>query len=120
MDAWVGKYLRRHNYPYKIIYDEDMNQILSEVVGKGHDFSFYADEWNQVIVPNEVRSLDDYRQVSRIGRGTKIARENRETYWKQFQRVYDVLEAQKLRPFEMAVMDAAHMAENEPAFFGVR
>ena len=118
IDSWVHRYMQNHGYPYRIVYDEDMMSVMDAVIDRNHpDYSFYVDEWNQIIIPNEIRSLEEYRKVSRVGRGKRLSREEREVHWPVFQKLYEGIEQRKIRPFEMAVLDAVHMAEKEPAVF---
>ncbi len=118
MDAWTNKYLRRHDYPYKIVYENDMKSVFNSAIGVNHPFySFYVDEFNRVIIPNEIRKMEDYIKVSRVGRGKKIDREHRASYWPVFEKLLAALEERKIRPFEMAVLDAAHFAEKEDPCF---
>jgi superfamily I DNA/RNA helicase/mRNA-degrading endonuclease RelE of RelBE toxin-antitoxin system len=56
---------------------------------EGHRFStqFLMGEWNDVVDAWQLRSWEDYRDVSRLGRKTRIGGKQRETLWAIFERV---------------------------------
>lgn len=56
---------------------------------EGHRFStqFLIGEWNDVVDAWQLRSWEDYRDVSRLGRKTRIGGKQRETLWAIFERV---------------------------------
>lgn len=56
---------------------------------EGHKFStqFLIGEWNDVVDAWQLRSWEDYRDVSRLGRKTRIGGKQRETLWVIFERV---------------------------------
>jgi mRNA-degrading endonuclease RelE of RelBE toxin-antitoxin system len=56
---------------------------------EGHRFStqFLIGEWNDVVDAWQLRSWEDYRDVSRLGRKTRIGGKQREALWTIFERV---------------------------------
>lgn len=62
-------------------------KAASEV--EGHRFSahFLVGEWEDVVDAWQLRSWDEYRDVSRLGRKTRIGGKQRETLWAIFERV---------------------------------
>lgn len=56
---------------------------------EGHRFSkqFLIGEWNDVVDAWQLRSWEDYRDISRLGRKTRIGGKQRETLWAVFERV---------------------------------
>ncbi|KQZ12525.1 DNA helicase [Mesorhizobium sp. Root552] len=56
---------------------------------EGHRFStqFLIGEWNDVVDAWQLRSWEDYRDVSRLGRKTRIGGKQRETLWAIYERV---------------------------------
>lgn len=118
MNQWVTDYLKKMGYPYKIIYENDLKNIWKEAFLKCRNEMcmtehFYINEWNDIIVPNEIKDLESYIKVSRIGRGTKLSREQRKTVWSMFDTVYRLLEDRKERTFEMAVLDAQKIVSKD-------
>jgi len=58
---------------------------------------FVRDEWEQVVDAWQVRSLEAYREISRVGRRTWLASGHRDVLWPVFGRVREVLAARGLK-----------------------
>jgi mRNA-degrading endonuclease RelE of RelBE toxin-antitoxin system len=69
-----------------------ITKAASEV--EGHRFSahFLVGEWEDVVDAWQLRSWDEYRDVSRLGRKTRIGGKQREALWAIFDRVRTGLE----------------------------
>jgi superfamily I DNA/RNA helicase len=99
----------------------------SQAVG-GHKFSlhFLLTEWEQVVDAWQLASWEDYRDVARLGRKTRLPEAQRTILWAIFERVRErlkksglktqpavftaltsALAASKKRPFDFAVVDEA-------------
>ncbi len=65
--------------------------LLREAAGQveGHRFSprFLIGEWREVVDAWQLRSWQDYRDVARLGRKTRIGGKQREVLWSIFERV---------------------------------
>ncbi len=57
---------------------------------EGHRFSarFLISEWREVVDAWQLATWDDYRDVARLGRKTRIGGKQRETLWTIFERVH--------------------------------
>ncbi len=106
---------------------------------EGHRFSthFLVGEWEDVVDAWQLRSWDEYRDVSRLGRKTRIGGKQRETLWSIFERVRaglverrvvtwsdvfgrltDSLAGKSARPYDFAVIDEAQdLGVAEARFF---
>lgn len=94
----------------------------------GHKFSlhFLLTEWEQVVDAWQLTSWEDYRDVTRLGRKTRLPEPQRKILWTIFERVHGVLAEQNLityagmftalavvlagnkhPPFDFAVVDEA-------------
>ncbi|MEM7599978.1 MAG: 3'-5' exonuclease [Verrucomicrobiota bacterium] len=74
---------------------------------------FLKDEWNHVVDAHQLKSLDDYRDVSRLGRRSRLAESQRESLWPFFQSILDrLLEDQKITEAGAYTALANHIAEN--------
>jgi mRNA-degrading endonuclease RelE of RelBE toxin-antitoxin system len=64
----------------------------------GHHFTdkFLWAEWNDIIDAWHLASWDEYKDVQRLGRKTRLRKEQRETAWKIFERVINELKRQNL------------------------
>jgi UvrD-like helicase C-terminal domain/AAA domain len=112
-------------------------KAASEV--EGHRFSthFLVGEWEDVVDAWQLRSWDEYRDVSRLGRKTRIGGKQREALWAIFERVRaglverrivtwsdvfgrltDSLVGKAARPYDFAVIDEAQdLGVAEARFF---
>lgn len=104
-----------------------------------HRFStqFLLGEWSDVVDAWQLRSWEEYRDVSRLGRRTRIGGNQREIIWAIFERVRaglrergsvtwpdvfgrlaDGLSRGGIRPYDFAVIDEAQdLSVNEARFF---
>jgi len=114
-----------------------ITKAASEV--EGHRFSahFLVGEWEDVVDAWQLRSWDEYRDVSRLGRKTRIGGKQREALWAIFERVRaglverrivtwsdvfgrltESLTAKGARPYDFAVIDEAQdLGVAEARFF---
>jgi mRNA-degrading endonuclease RelE of RelBE toxin-antitoxin system len=114
-----------------------VTKAASEV--EGHRFSthFLVGEWEDVVDAWQLRSWDEYRDVSRLGRKTRIGGKQREALWAIFERVRaglierrivtwsdvfgrltESLTGKGTRPYDFAVIDEAQdLGVAEARFF---
>jgi superfamily I DNA/RNA helicase len=64
----------------------------------GHKFSlhFLVTEWEQIVDTWQLQSWDDYRDVTRLGRKTRLPEPQRAVLWSIFEQVQNALAAQNL------------------------
>ena len=55
--------------------------------GEGLSDAFYQDERRQVVLARGVTTEEEYRRVSRVGRGTRLSRADRVKVWRVFRGV---------------------------------
>jgi superfamily I DNA/RNA helicase len=84
----------------RIVSQEDLRRLLEEAsadVGV-HKFSlqFLLTEWEQVVDAWQLTTWDAYRDVTRLGRKTRLAEKQRSTLWLIFEKVKDSLKTRKL------------------------
>lgn len=107
-----------------------VRQAISEAAKavSGHKFSlhFLVTEWEQIVDAWQLASWDEYRDVTRLGRKTRLPEPQRAVLWAIFEQVRNALAAQKLvthagmftslvstlagskhPPFDFAVVDEA-------------
>jgi mRNA-degrading endonuclease RelE of RelBE toxin-antitoxin system len=91
LDRWVQKFLRLQSYDYELIYDDKtLNAYWRKAISeKPADIdlpaSFFKEEWQRVIQSHGITSVNEYKKVSRIGRGTRLNREQRVKIWPVFE-----------------------------------
>ncbi len=114
----------------KIASEERIQELLTaaakEIGGAHFTSAFLWDEWHNVIDAWQLETWEEYRDVRRLGRKTRLAQTQREILWRIFERVRAALKqqglltqadvftrtAEKLRrdrhaPFDFAVIDEA-------------
>ncbi len=106
LDQWVSNYLRRKNYDFRIEYQADnacWKQALDLAPGElGLPDAFYREEWERVVQPQNIETLEAYKQASRAGRGTRLSRRDRIAIWPVFAEYRNLLTANGLREVEDA------------------
>ena len=75
--------------------DEDIRELLRQAAAgvEGHRFGahFLWTEWSTVVDAWQLASWEDYRDVQRLGRKTRLAEKQRELLWSIFSRVRSAL-----------------------------
>ena len=98
LDKWVFHYLSRENFHYTPCLQETSNEIWKSVIPSDSEFpaSFYKDEWNYIIQPQEIMDFSQYAKASRAGRGKAISRGDRKKIWPVFEDFRLLLQTRKL------------------------
>lgn len=114
----------------KIIEPEQVRSLLNAAAAKvpGHRLaeSFLFGEWRDVVDAWQLETWEDYRDVQRLGRKTRIGGKQRESLWSIFEQVHNELKQNQLltwpglfcrvanslatsneQPFDFAVVDEA-------------
>src|SRR5204863_896921 len=90
----VRLYRSRFGEP-KLASRDDIAQAIrtsaEEVPDHKFRFRFLATECDQIVDAWQLQTLDDYQNVSRLGRKTKIPKKQQTILWSIFQRVRDKL-----------------------------
>ncbi|MDN3552883.1 AAA family ATPase [Halomonas almeriensis] len=73
--------------------------------------TFFEEEFQQVILPNHLRTRQEYFRASRAGRGVALNRRQRAAIWPVFEEMRAQLSHARLRPFEDGVYEAIAMVE---------
>ncbi len=125
LDRWVGVFLRKNGYDREIYYPRNENRLWNDALNlKPADVelpeSFYREEWERVIQPNGIRTLEDYFKVVRSGRGVSINKVVRKKVWAVFQEYRNLLSENGLSEISDAMLDTAVVLENSKAGTGYR
>lgn len=115
IDAWVYRFLKRHNQPANITYagQDAFEQCWKrgmQLADAALDLpdSFYREEWERVILPQRVATQKAYFKASRLGRGVALSRKQRARIWPVFEEVRLQLHQQGL----LTLPDAVFMAQD--------
>lgn len=118
IDQWVSRFLKRNDYPHRIVYDNDkeyrecweraLDQRPAEIELPE---SFFGEEWQRVILPQRVTDQAEYFRAKRTGRGVALSRKQRAAIWPVFEELRIQLHQRGLRTSEDATLDAADLIE---------
>ncbi len=84
---------------FQIASEEYLQQLVMKAAAKvrGHKFSqrFLISEWEDVVDAWQLKTWEEYRDVRRLGRKTRLPEKQRAMLWEIFSRVGDDLKQQK-------------------------
>ena len=122
IDAWVTDYLRRMQITLKVVYQDQMdfgicwNNAMDFFDGTDLPFNenFYKEEFNRVILPQEITTEREYLKALRKGRGRVISRTQRKQIWPFFEAVRDQLKQNGRITIEDACFLACRLIKENP------
>ena len=120
LDAWVVSFLKKIGYDYGLLMDASEEKRLWEEAysekpaASDLSLGFFREEWARVVQPQSVTSVDEYKKASRIGRGTRLNRQQRVEIWPVFERYRHLLASNHLKEADDAYRDARKLLESNP------
>lgn len=94
-DVGIGLYTAALNPP-NVVEAETLRHILTDVASKQSSdrfgTNFLLSEWQTVVDPWQLHSWEEYRDVARLGRKTRIGGKQREALWSIFERTRQELQ----------------------------
>jgi superfamily I DNA/RNA helicase len=123
----IGRRLYQLNFEKPQLASRDViSELLENAAGsvEGHKFSlrFFQAEWDQIVDAWQLGSWDEYRDVQRLGRKTRLPEKQRNMLWSIFDQVRSGLKARSLiTEAEMFTRLAVQIAarKNPPFDFAV-
>ncbi len=114
LDAWVAEFLRQEGVETKIAYDSITDDLWQEAytlapVELGLPLNFYQNEWQNVVLSQGCQTQRDYLKARRVGRGTRLSRQQRQDIWPVFEEYRNLLRSKHLREPDDAFRDAARL-----------
>lgn len=100
LDRWVSQFIRRNGYQSRIVYPGGKDGIYdrcweSALALKPMDLnyadSFYQEEWQRVVLAQNIRSQKEYLFAERKGRGVALTRRLRAAVWVVFEEMREQL-----------------------------
>lgn len=80
---------------------EDISAVLSAAARdmslSGFSSNFLVSEWSKVVDAWQVSTLDEYRDVPRLGRKNRLGSKQRETLWPIFEKARSILQTQGIQ-----------------------
>lgn len=118
LDAWVSNFLKGRGYRFEPVFDDEGNELWENALAlappeTGLPADFYRQEWDQVIQPQGIGSLEEYLKAPRLGRGTKIGRATREAVWPVFREYRSQLTERGKREYIDMIRDARELIEKQ-------
>lgn len=114
IDAWVMRYLSEVGFSAKIEYGEEIDKLWQKAVVNSlsdldFSWSFYKDEWNRVVIPQEALSLEKYVKAKRTGRGVRLDRKKRIEVWEVFDAYLSLMKEEQIRDINMAMYECSKL-----------
>ena len=111
LDKWVSDFLRRNGYSSEIDYGKRTGPLWQRALDfappeSGLAPSFYREEWERIIQPQGVSSLEEYMKAPRVGRGVRVSRSSRKAIWPVFEEYRLQLNEHGLKEADDAMRDA--------------
>ncbi|MCB0288744.1 MAG: DEAD/DEAH box helicase [Calditrichaeota bacterium] len=111
LDAWVGQFLQRNGYEYRMTFGRESapyweNALNLAPAELGLDDAFYEDEWQHVIQAQGITNEAAYMRAARLGRGRRLGRLERKKIWPVFEEYRAQLNQNGLKEFTDALRDA--------------
>ena len=118
LDSWVVRFLQKQGYDYRLLTNSNEERNLwdeaysEKPASIDLDVAFFKEEWSQVIQPQSVSTLDEYKKASRLGRGTRLNRTQRADIWPVFEEYRRLLSRSQLKETDDAYRDASSFIVN--------
>lgn len=114
LDAWVNQFLKETGFTAQIGYDEEINPLWDRAllladVDLPFGVSFYAEEWNRIVIAQEALSLEKYVKAVRNGRGTRLDRKKRMMIWKVFENYQNLMKENQIRDINTAMYESSKL-----------
>ena len=92
LDALVKRFMEKHGYKinYTFLNKEKAQEIWDNALilmpsEMGLSESFFREEWDKVVQPQNISNLEGYLQARRVGRGVQLSRSMRKAVWDVFE-----------------------------------
>jgi len=114
LDGWVSTFLKGQGLPVRV-FDQTARKACWDLAMAIADPSlpldrrFYEEEWKEVVLANGCRTQPEYLAARRVGRGTRLTRQNRAQIWPVFDAMRMELKQRGLWEPEEAKQSAAEL-----------
>lgn len=117
IDKVVSQFIKENSCREKIIYGEELISIWKDIINnvdKANELpvEFYMDEWERVIVEQNIHSLEQYKAANRTGRGYALNRKTKEIVWSVMVEFKKALNDADMMDINLAVAKAIDIALN--------
>jgi superfamily I DNA/RNA helicase len=113
----VRLFTQKLNRTETVVDTEAQNALLEQAireVNSPYNLAFVRPEWETIIDPWQVRDLETYLQIERVGRKMPLQRTQREELWQVFDRMWRLLEEQHRTTFSAVCYAVAEYLNQHP------
>ena len=119
LDRWIGEFLKSQDYNYKVVYNDELKTLWEKAISQsGSDLSFdedfYKEEWEKVVLTQDVSNKIDYIKATRRGRGVRLSRKERMGVWEVFEEYMELMNDKGYRDVGSAMKDARSILVENP------
>ncbi|HPE67445.1 MAG TPA: AAA family ATPase, partial [Synergistales bacterium] len=118
LDRWVSQFLKARGYEMKLLFDDEKRRdfwgraMAYKPVDIDLPESFWIEEWEKVIQPQEITGEKEYFQADRKGRGASLDRKQRKAVWPVFEEYRALLSENGYSEPDDAMRDARKLLES--------
>jgi hypothetical protein len=121
VNRWAHAVVGAERGKIEILNDEELRDRwhrAAEETGAPFSPAFLGDEWEQVILANDVSNLDGYQSAIRRGRGRRLGKAQKRLAWAAISRMIEGLKTDHKWTYLMVVDEAARLiaARAQPPF----
>lgn len=123
LDEWVWEFLKANGYRFGFAFANQTREYWDASMAlapQGVDKAFIREEWNRVVQPFGIDTLEDYLGCDRKGRGTFLDLGQRRSIWPVFGEYKRLLEENLLREPADAMRDARRIITDNPGMLSYR
>lgn len=108
LDSWVAQYVYWNEGKRQLVYGPQLRKLWEDAAARADPertfpAAFYEAEWSRVIAAQGISTLEEYRRVSRTGRGTPLPQELRALVWRVAEAYQDIARERKQLDVESAM-----------------
>jgi superfamily I DNA/RNA helicase len=86
LDKWVSTFFQKNNIQYRIVYGDDVQDIWEKAIDSNrHELNlpvgFFMNEYEKVILANEIDTFEAYIKANRAGMGIALNRKDKIHVW---------------------------------------
>lgn len=117
IDSWVLQYLNQVGEKSHVIFQKEADEIWEKTLANVAESSilpieFYRDEWERIIIEQNISSQEQYRVAQRTGRSFPINRKKREIAWRVFEEYRQTLDANNFIDSKLAIQRTIQLIES--------
>ncbi len=110
-------FTRKLNRRETVADEKTRDALLEQAIREVHSLrtlEFVRPEWETIIDPWQVRDLETYLQIERVGREMPLQHKQREELWPVFERMWSLLEEQSLTTYSTICHAVAEYLNQHP------